>query len=68
MNNSSSYNISLNDMASAKILALHSFLGETAEDVTILVTNCKFFLILYSLDEKTALKAICNALSGIEFD
>ena len=39
MNNSSFHNISLNNMASAKVPTLQSFLGETVEDVTILVTN-----------------------------
>ena len=69
MNNSSSQNnLSLNDMASAKVPVLQSFSGETAEDVTTWVTNCKFLLTLYSLDEKTALKAIFNALKGTAFD
>ena len=35
MNNSSSHNMSLNNMEAAKVPTLQSFLGEIAEDVTM---------------------------------
>ena len=56
------------DMATAKIPTIQNFSGETSEDVTTCVTNCRFMIKLYELDKKSALKLIFSSLKGNAFD
>ncbi|KAI5153165.1 hypothetical protein ENBRE01_3135 [Enteropsectra breve] len=55
-------------MASRKVPLLQPFHGDSNEDVTTWITNCNFFLSLYELDGRAALRVIFSSLKGTAFD